>query len=63
LGITAYTRLVQITRSTQHPGIGRGKGEYCRRNMIDMVFEDDIGYIREIERASPNTQSFLIVAG
>ncbi len=63
LGITAYTRLVQITRSTQHPDIGRGKGEYCRRNMIDMVLEDDIDYIGEIRRASPNTQSFLIVAG
>ncbi len=62
LGIVTYTRLVQITRSIQHPDIGRGKGEYCRRNMIDMVLEDDIDYIREIERASPDTQNFLIVA-
>lgn len=61
LGITAYTRLVQITRAVQHPDIGRGKGEYCRRNMIDMVIEDDIDYIREIGRASPGTQCFVIV--
>ncbi len=62
LGITAYTKLVQITRAVQHPDIGTGKGEYCRRNMIDMVIEDDIEYIREIMRVSPHTQSFLIIA-
>jgi hypothetical protein len=61
LGITSYTRLVQITRTSQHPDIGTGKGEYCRDNEIDMIFEDDIFYIREISRISPVTQAFLIV--
>lgn len=60
LGITRYTRLVQIARKVQHPDIGIGKGEYCRDNAIDMVMEDDIQYIQEIERISPKTQAFLI---
>ncbi len=60
LGITRYTRLVQIARKTQHPDIGIGKGEYCRDNAIDMVMEDDIQYIQEIVRVSPKTQAFLI---
>lgn len=61
LGITSYTRLVQITRSQQHPDIGIGKGEYCRDNGIDMIMEDDPLYIKEISRISPATQAFLIV--
>ncbi len=60
LGITSYTRLVQVTRRVQHPDIGVGKGEYCRDNGIHMVIEDDILYIREISRISPRTQAFLI---
>jgi hypothetical protein len=60
LGITSYTKLVQVTRRVQHPDIGIGKGEYCRINGIDMVIEDDILYIREISRISPRTQAFLI---
>ncbi|OPY60057.1 MAG: hypothetical protein A4E57_04568 [Syntrophorhabdaceae bacterium PtaU1.Bin034] len=60
IGITNYTRLIQITRRTQHPDIGIGKGEYCRDNLIDMVLEDDILYIQEISRISPTTQAFLI---
>ena len=60
LGITTYTRLVQITRKAQYPDIGTGKGEYCRDNAIDMIIEDDLSYIREISRISPLTQAFLI---
>lgn len=63
LGITRYTRLVQIARKAQHPDIGTGKGEYCRDNAIDMVIEDDIRYIQEIARVSPRTQAFLITSG
>jgi len=61
IGITRYTRLVQITRLIQHPDIGIGKGEYCRNNKIDMIVEDDILYVREIRRISPATQAFLIM--
>jgi hypothetical protein len=61
LGITTYTRLVQITRRMQYPDIGAGKGVYCRDNGIDMIIEDDELYVREISRVSPGTQSFLIV--
>lgn len=60
LGITTYTRLVQITRKMQHPDIGIGKGAYCRDNEIDMIIEDDDLYVKEISRASPGTQAFLI---
>jgi hypothetical protein len=60
LGITAYTRLVQITRREQHPDIGIGKGVYCRDNGIDMILEDDVLYIWEIKKMSPETQAFLV---
>ena len=60
-GITSYTRLVQVTRRSQYPDIGVGKGEYCRNNRIDMIMEDDVHYIKEISRISPDTQAFLIV--
>jgi hypothetical protein len=60
-GIESYTRLVQVTRRSQHPDIGEGKGEYCRDNRIDMVLEDDVLYVQEISRISPDTQAFLIV--
>lgn len=60
LGITAYTRLVQVARKHQYPDIGIGKGEYCRGNGIDMIMEDDVFYVREISRISPETQAFLI---
>jgi hypothetical protein len=63
LGITAYTCLVQITRRNQHPDIGMGKGAYCRDNAIDMILEDDVLYIMEITRLSPETQPFLIMRG
>jgi hypothetical protein len=61
LGITAYTRLVQITRRAQYPDIGMGKGVYCRDNGIDMILEDDALYCEEILKISPETQAFLIV--
>ena len=41
LGITEYTCLVQITRRSQYPDIGVGKGVYCKENSIDMIMEDD----------------------
>jgi hypothetical protein len=61
LGITTYTRLIQISRRAQYPDIGAGKGDYCRENGIDMIMEDDTEYVREISRRSPETQAFLIV--
>jgi hypothetical protein len=60
LEITRYTCLVQITRSSQYPDIGIGKGVYCKENSIDMILEDDLLYIREIAKMSPETQAFLI---
>ncbi len=60
LGITEYTCLVQITRRSQYPDIGVGKGVYCKENSIDMIMEDDELYIREIAKRSPETQAFLI---
>lgn len=60
LGITSYTRLVQIARKEQYPDIGIGKGEYCKTNQIDMILEDDMLYVREISRVSPGTQAFVI---
>ena len=60
LGIIRYTCLVQITRSSQYPDIGVGKGVYCKENSIDMIMEDDLLYIREITQMSPETQAFLI---
>jgi hypothetical protein len=60
-GIGSYTRLVQVTRGSQYPDIGAGKGEYCRKNKIDMILEDDVLYVKEISRISPDTQAFLIV--
>ena len=60
LGIFAYTRLVQVTRMSQYPDIGIGKGVYCRENAIDMIIEDDELYVREISGTSPGTQAFLI---
>jgi hypothetical protein len=55
-----YSKIVSVMRETHHPGVGIAKGEYCRDNAIDYMFEDDADYAAHIKNLSPKTMVFLI---
>jgi|TARA_Y100000310_G_C20691139_1_gene822285 hypothetical protein len=59
-GIYNWTKLIMVVRDKQFPDIADGKGEYCRDNNIDIIYEDNLGYIKSIKKISPNTLAFLI---
>ena len=40
--------------------VARKKGEFCRDQRVDMVFEDTPSYLSAIHAISPNTAMFLI---
>lgn len=61
LGISenAYTSLViAVDASTQ--GVADKKGQFCRDQKVDMIFEDTPMYLEAIKRISPSTCCFLI---
>jgi len=39
-----------------HTDIDKGKGKQCKEYGIDIMFDDDDGYINDIKRWSPNTE-------
>lgn len=59
-GIENYTVLISVLRETDTPGVAEGKGDYCKENKIDIIFEDNSKYAEAIKRISPHTIIFLI---
>lgn len=51
---------IAIANGINIEDVGRIKGEFCRDNNIDMLFEDMDVYIRKVNELSPQTSTWLV---
>lgn len=56
---THCTSVIMVDGATMEE-VAIGKGQFCRDNQIDMIFEDNDLFIQHINKLSPKTSTWLI---
>lgn len=59
LGDNRYDHCIVICEGATTDEVARKKGEFCRDQHVDMIFEDTPSYLQAVRQISPNTACWL----